>query len=286
MSGNTAGRNRTDNAAGRRIYFNTDLPDATAHEIGYFRPEEPVADLAGNLPHWRQESVTYFVTFRLADSLPQVKLEEWLRERDAWLASHPKPWNDATRNAYHKQFTVKIEKWLDARYGSCILARKTVRDVVGDALHHFDGQRDRLDAWVVMPNHVHVLVTPSADHELSKILHTWKSFTAHVIAKLLPGVSGPLWQKESFDHIVRGPDHLERFRTYIARNPRGLPADSYTLYGDSIESEANRRRGVSPRTEETATTVDAASRRVPRTADNAAGRRVYELQKGWRHEQR
>ena len=89
------------NAAGRRV----------CDEFGYFRPEESVAKLAGNLPHWRQEAVTYFVTFRLADSLPQAKLDEWSRQRDAWLATHPQPWTAATRNAYHKQFTAKIEKW-------------------------------------------------------------------------------------------------------------------------------------------------------------------------------
>jgi len=45
--------------------------------VGYFNPDEPVASLGGNLPHWRQQGVTYFVTFRLADSLPQAKLDQW-----------------------------------------------------------------------------------------------------------------------------------------------------------------------------------------------------------------
>ncbi len=105
----------TDNAAGRRIY---DCP----REFGYFRPEDAVGNVSGNLPHWRQEGVTYFVTFRLADALPQVKLQGWLRERDVWLASHPRPWDARTSTAYHKRFTARIEKWLDAGYGSCALA--------------------------------------------------------------------------------------------------------------------------------------------------------------------
>ncbi len=235
------GRWAATNAAGRRIYeLDAGLFDMSAsasccsaisHECGYFEPKEPVANLAGNLPHWRQEGVTYFVTFRLADSLPQAKLDEWLRERDAWLATHPKPWDDAIHNDYHRQFTARLEKWLDAGHGSCVLARSELRYVAADALRHFDGIRYWLDAWVVMPNHVHVVVTPLADHDLSKILHTWKSFTSHAIVKLLPEWQGPFWQKELFDHIVRSPDHLERFRIYIADNLRGLPADSYSRSG-------------------------------------------------------
>lgn len=169
------------------------------------------------------------MTFRLADSLPQSKLEQWLHERDTWLALHPKPWDDAASSDYHKIFTATIEKWLDAGYGSCALARTPVRDLVADALRHFDGTRYRLDAWVIMPNHVHVIVTPLADYDLSNILHTWKSFTSHAIRKLLPEWQGPFWLKESFDHIVRGPDHIERFRIYIAKNPHGLSENSYTL---------------------------------------------------------
>src|SRR5438132_5294859 len=58
--------------------------------ISFFDPEAPVEELFGNLPHWRQRGATYFVTFRLADSLPQGKLQQWVRERDAWFDAHPK----------------------------------------------------------------------------------------------------------------------------------------------------------------------------------------------------
>jgi REP element-mobilizing transposase RayT len=238
-----------ENAAGRRIYefksdeLNSDAPDChpfasvTPREFGYLQAKEPVANLAGNLPHWRQEGVTYFVTFRLADSLPQVKLEEWLRERGAWLVAHPKPWDDATGIAYHRQFTTRIEKWLDAGHGSCMLARSDIRSIVANALPHFAGTRYWLDMWVIMPNHVHVVLTPLAGYELSKILHAWKSFTSHAIVKILPEWHGPFWQKESFDHIVRSRDQLDRFRVYIAENPRGLPADRFSLCPQAMLTE-------------------------------------------------
>jgi REP element-mobilizing transposase RayT len=201
------------------------------NERGYFRPSEEAANLAGNLPHWRQDGVTYFVTFRLADSLPSAKLRQWLSERDTWLVAHPKPWDQLTHDAYHRHFTAKLEKWLDAGYGSCVLARGDIRAIVANALPHFDGARYWLDAWVVMPNHVHVVLTPLAGYDLSAILHSWKSFTSHAILKLLPGWEGPLWQKESFDHIVRDADHLQRFRAYIANNSRGLPPGTYSRSG-------------------------------------------------------
>jgi REP element-mobilizing transposase RayT len=215
--------NTTLDAAGRRIC------DSTPQEMGYFRPEEEPANLTGNLPHWRQEGVTYFVTFRLADSLPRGKLDEWLRERDAWIVAHPRPWDHVLSHEYHQRFTAKLEKWLDAGYGSCVLARSEIRSIVTNALHHFEDVRYSLDAWVVMPNHVHVVVTPWGDCPLSMVVHSWKSFTSHTILKLLPEWKGRFWQKESFDHIVRDADHLERFRLYIKGNPCGLSADCYSL---------------------------------------------------------
>jgi REP element-mobilizing transposase RayT len=104
------------------------------------------------------------------------------------------------------------------------LRNEKARAIVENALRHFDGERYHLDEFIVMPNHVHVLVIPLPPHELSDILHRWKSFTAKEINRLL-GRSGPLWQKESFDHIVRSPESLQRFRQYIRDNPRrsGVP---------------------------------------------------------------
>jgi type I restriction enzyme R subunit len=218
------------NAARRRVYASASNDAAiSASDFGYFDPAEPFAEVAGNLPHRRQEGVTYFVTFRLADSLPQAKLAQWQREREDWVRSHPEPWDSSSRSAYHRLFTARIEAWFDAGYGACILARPGVRAEIVRALQHFDGQRYWLDSWIVVPNHVHVLVTPSPDDMLSDILHSWKSYSAHALKALSPGRCRRLWQKESFDHIVRSADHLQRFREYIARNPIGLEADRYTL---------------------------------------------------------
>jgi type I restriction enzyme R subunit len=207
-------------AAGRRSYDDDPSGPDASHEFGFFRPEDAIGNVVGKLPHWRQEGVTYFVTFRLADSLPQTKLREWLQEREAWLAVHPKPWDDDTNRAYHRQFTARIGKRLDAGYGSCVLARQEIRSIVADALRHFDGMRYGLGAWIVMMNHVHAIVRPLACnlYPLEKILQSWKQFTAKRILRQ-SGVGVSLWQEESFDRIVRDEEHLYRCVQYIGSNP-------------------------------------------------------------------
>jgi REP element-mobilizing transposase RayT len=100
------------------------------------------------------------------------------------------------------------------------LAREETRLLVETALRHFDGVRYRLGEHVIMPNHVHALVMPLAPWTLSEILHTWKSYTAKQINREL-GQTGPFWQKESFDHIVRSEAALTHFTRYIRDNPKG-----------------------------------------------------------------
>jgi REP element-mobilizing transposase RayT len=123
---------------------------------------------------------------------------------------------------------------LDQGYGACVLEIPEVKLLVERTLRHFDGQRYSLDEFEVMPNHVHALVTPIGQYALSSILHSWKSFSAHQIVKVeaasrrLAGSSKSrdgsstsvrrIWQKESFDHIVRNPESLEKFRQYIRDN--------------------------------------------------------------------
>jgi REP element-mobilizing transposase RayT len=194
------------------------MPLPQYKEIGYFHRDESVSNLSGDLPHWRQEGVTYFVTFRTADSLPQEKLKQWQLEKERWLHDHPEPCDEKSKREFYEKFPERLQHWLDHGYGECVLKEQDCKKIVEGALRHFDGQRYDLDEFVIMPNHVHVLVTPKAGHELSKILHSWKSFTATEINKRI-GKSGAFWQKESFDHIVRSPAQVERIRQYIKEHP-------------------------------------------------------------------
>ena len=184
-----------------------------------FDPSEPVGNLLGNLPHWRQDGATYFVTFRTADSLPQEKLQQWLDEREEWLRKNPEPHSTAQRREYWERFPARFQYWLDQGHGACLLRQSKLRQVVEGALRHFDGTRYRLDEFVVMPNHVHVIVAPLGENLLSSVVHSWKSFTANKINEALHR-RGAFWQKESFDHIVRSTDSLEKFRRYIEDNPK------------------------------------------------------------------
>jgi putative transposase len=185
----------------------------------FFNPEDSLVIRRGKLPHWRQEGVIYFVTFHLADSLPQATLEWLRREKELWLDLNPEPHNDIQRRQYHDRFTRTVNRWLDAGYGRCILAHSECKAIMESTLRHFDGMRYELGEFVVMPNHVHAIVTPIGGHQLAQILHSWKSFTAHQFNRVLDS-SGHVWQKESFDHIVRSAQHLAKFEVYIRNNPR------------------------------------------------------------------
>ena len=170
------------------------------------------------LPHWEQSGCTYFVTFRLADSLPAAKLK-YLRDRKGLrLEQQPKPWTERTFKKLELYYSRRIERWLDGGLGSCWLRRKEFRDVVATALQCFHGERYWLDCFVVMPNHVHVLLALSTKSSLAKTVHSWKSYSAHKIRRLLDR-SGPLWMSEYFDHVVRSEMQLDHFRRYIRDNP-------------------------------------------------------------------
>jgi REP element-mobilizing transposase RayT len=104
------------------------------------------------------------------------------------------------------------------RSGACLLKHPEAAEIVWNALRHFDGQRYRLHAWCIMPNHVHVVVSPLGDHGLPEILHSWKSFTAHAINQAL-GRKGEVWERESFDHLIRSADAVDRFISYTQNNP-------------------------------------------------------------------
>jgi REP element-mobilizing transposase RayT len=190
-------------------------PACLLHE---FDPDSEVDVRERHLPHWRQVGVTYFLTFRLGDSLPQSVLKSLCEERRLWLSRHPRPWTPPALLAYQRLFSERTEEYLNAGYGDCALRDRNVGAIVVSAMRHFHSERYLLDAFVVMPNHVHAIVTPQNSWELSKVLHSWKSFAANQINRLLKR-SGALWQSESYDHIVRDEEELIGYRQYIAANP-------------------------------------------------------------------
>src|SRR5437016_2395043 len=184
-----------------------------------FDPRGEVVQRRRNLPHREQPQATYFVTFRLADSVPQTLLEQWHEEQQAWLKFHPKPWDWKTEREHHRRFVEEREDWLDRGHGSCLLRDPSAAGIVANALRFFNGQRYHLDAFVIMPNHVHALVQPAADRSLSEILQSWKSFTANAL-NCAANREGEVWMRESYDHIVRDWNELLSWRRYIAANAK------------------------------------------------------------------
>ena len=115
----------------------------------------------GRLPHWEKDSATYFITFRLGDSLPRKALEQIeLEKRDIirTAAQMRRELSSDERNRLARLSSARIEQYLDKGSGACQLRNPALAKVVSEALLHFEERRYRLFAWCVMPNHVHVVV--------------------------------------------------------------------------------------------------------------------------------
>ena len=183
-----------------------------------FDKNRPATITQRRLPHWTQEGCTYFVTFRLADSLPATFFTQWHREKDQWITRLPQPVSQETLEEATALFSAQFEDKLDEGHGACPLKTPAVAALVENCIRHFDQRHYWLGSYVIMPNHVHVLVRPIMGHDLSSILQNWKSVSSHQANRLLNRTGG-FWQEESFDHIVRDEQQMERFGLYIAENP-------------------------------------------------------------------
>ena len=199
--------------------------------VPFFNPDFDVDEHRRNLPHWQQGECWVFVTWRLGDSLPEVKLDQWQEERAIWLSRYPEPWDRKTETEYHDRFSQQIDEWLDQGSGSCVLKEPANANIVAEALRHFDGERYAIASFVVMPNHVHVLFRLLGDHALVEILKSWEDFTAREINRR-SGQAGSLWQSEYWDRLVRNEGHFFKVVEYIRENPvkAGLREGEFVLY--------------------------------------------------------
>jgi REP element-mobilizing transposase RayT len=182
----------------------------------------------GYLPHVKREGATYFITFRLADSLPQEVLFRIQRDRTdrlARLASAEATSPSQARGAavaarkIEREYFRELEAYLDKGAGACCLRCPEVADLVCRALLFFEGSRYLLKSWVVMPNHAHAVVWPMPNYTLSAIVRSWKGYTAREINKLLGRMGQPVWQPEAYDHWIRDDVEHERCCRYVIYNP-------------------------------------------------------------------
>ncbi len=148
-----------------------------------------------NLPHWHPPGAAVFVTWRLSGTLPAFK----------------KCTDDGHAFA---QRDLQLDR---ATEGPRWLRRPEIAQCVVTNLVERASSRYELHAFVVIPNHVHLLLTPWI--ELATITRAMKGKSAREANTLLDRIGRPFWQDESFDHWIRHPRQFDQVRTYIERNP-------------------------------------------------------------------
>ncbi|QIF03668.1 transposase [Roseimicrobium sp. ORNL1] len=195
----------------------------------FFDPVEPITITRGHLPHWDQAGATYFITWRTLDSLPLPVWNKLLSLRAAWLRTYkinPQApdwrWHfehlpKVLRLEFARLFSMNLDMELDSCHGACLLKQPEFARIVADSLHHFDGDRYVLGDFIVMPNHVHLLVGGMARNAMLAQMKSWKRWTSRELNRHV-GRKGRFWQDEGFDHLVRSEAAFEKFRRYIAGN--------------------------------------------------------------------
>ena len=190
----------------------------------FLNPDAPIEKHDGQLPHWEQGEVLQFVTFRLGDALPREKVMHWKVQSETFRNTWPPPWTPEVEAEYHREFTRKLERWLDQGAGACWFRDESYRILLEEIIMHFHGERVDHPAWVIMPNHVHLLFKPIAPIE--KLVQAWKSVSAKRIGK------GSIWQPNYRDTLIRDSGHFANAVRYIRRNPEKakLRDEEFTLW--------------------------------------------------------
>jgi putative transposase len=153
------------------------------------------------LPHWHPEARPLFLTWHLHGSLPECR--------------YPPPGHPSAGTAF-----VWMDRYLDtARTGPMWLLRDDVAGLASEAIRsaaHTDRLYE-LYAWVVMSNHVHLLITPLTDPRV--LTRRIKGRTARAANLLLGRTGQPFWQSESYDHWVRSEEEFGKIFRFIESNP-------------------------------------------------------------------
>ena len=195
------------------------------------------------LPHWSQTATYTFITWRTQDSIPKSIYLKWRKARNDWLLKRGidavsenwrknldrLPSND--QKYFHSEFTNRWQDELDHCRGECLLKLPEHAKIIADALRYFNGDRYLLDVFVIMPNHIHLIVSFPDSQCILKQCESWKRFTGSEINKAV-NRSGKFWQPDAFDHLVRNEMSLHHFRRYIAENPSkaGLQEGDYLYW--------------------------------------------------------
>ena len=200
-----------------------------------------------NLPHYQPPNATFFVTFRLAGSLPIeviIKLQEEYAAIEKRLRTITDP-EEKTKEIrhHHKRYFEKFDEFLDKHYhGPTWMRDERIAELIATAIQYRNGKEYDLISYCIMPNHVHLVISfvenveqtsvcskqndrtevqstaPYQNYELASVLRKLKGSTAREANKILRR-SGAFWQHESYDHVVRDAKELDRVIWYVLNNP-------------------------------------------------------------------
>jgi putative transposase len=190
-----------------------------------------MASARRRLPHWAPETVTVFVTWRLAGTLPvrteEARFEDRLSEGRTIAAKIPgnaagiisQPVGRTVLPSAGKRFVAQDGELDRAAFGPTWLKDARVAGMIVDALNYGASTRGFYDlqAFVVMPNHVHVVWQPKI--AMSRVLQWLKGVTSKRAKRILGMTEGAFWQDESYDHWVRSEGEFQRVIRYVESNP-------------------------------------------------------------------
>lgn len=169
--------------------------------------EKPGWYSRGYLPHFDVADKVQFITFHLADSIPQSSIDRIEGE----IKCLPKERQEMERRR-------RLEKWLDVGHGSCCLQEPDVASIVENELLRGDGDQYMLLSWTIMPNHVHVAAEFSDVELVWKTVKGWKGASATKSNRVLQR-QGTFWFRDYWDRYIRDRAHLRNTLRYIDQNP-------------------------------------------------------------------
>ncbi len=181
-----------------------------------------------HLPHIQPPGATLFVTFRLADSIPlyiqqQLRAESQRVEKTLGLIQDTRERARQAVLAKRRAFGHWDNALDTVQTGPKYLSDRRIASLVRDSIQQRTSSCYALDAFCIMPNHVHMVFTPQEKedgtyHAMSSIMHSLKRYTARE-ANLLLRREGDFWQHENYDHVIRNEAELNRIISYVMNNP-------------------------------------------------------------------
>ena len=170
-----------------------------------------------NLPHYQPKGATFFITYRLAGSIPMEIIKQWNAELDV---AEKKTTKKEEKIKIYKQHFAKADQELDKSQNEPYwLKDENIAAIVADSLQHCDALYFKLWCFTIMTNHVHVLFThTNSEVPLYSVLQKHKRHTALKSNQLLSR-TGSFWENESYDHVMKTDAEFDRVVLYILNNP-------------------------------------------------------------------